>query len=507
MLNNQAGNGGIRAFFSRKDFINNLTTTKIILLMLPLALVFALAVAKFGIIGIAGLLVLLVGVPVVLAIVAYPQFGIVVLIVVAFMLNYVSEFVPPDTPTGILLDALTYLLIFGFFLKQKFERNWTYFQNPISYLILAWLGYNFLEAINPDSPSILAWVYTVRTVAFIMLMYFIFVYSIRTVKYIRFLFKLWLFLAFVAACSAFQQEIFGLFPFEKEWYYSDPLRLTFLFINGHLRKVAIFPDPVTFSYNMVVGATLCICFFSLRIKGYKKIILGFLIFFYLLTMLFSGTRGAYVLLPAALAMLVIINFNKKILAFVLGAAVVLGFVIVMPTSNPFIKRFQTAFNPSADASFNVRAENQKRIQPYILSHPIGGGLGSVGIWGRRFAPNSFLAKFPPDSGYVRVAVEMGWIGLLLFSTLMFVILYVGINNYYLIKNPELKTYCLAMVLVIFVFNIGNYPQQAVVQYPSNILFYMAAALLNVTYRLDKQEQQQLQQKKELAVHNGQILTV
>jgi O-antigen ligase len=178
------------------------------------------------------------------------------------------------------------------------------------------------------------------------------------------------------------------------------------------------------------------------------------------TMLFSGTRGAYVLLPAAMAMLVVINFNKKVLAFVLAAGFLLAIVIVMPTSNPFIKRFQTAFSPSDDASFNVRAENQKRIQPYIQTHPIGGGLGSVGIWGRRFAPNSFLAKFPPDSGYVRVAVEMGWVGLLLFSTLMFVILYVGINNYYLIKNPELKTYCLAMVLVIFVFNIGNYPQQA-----------------------------------------------
>ncbi|TSD66547.1 O-antigen ligase family protein [Inquilinus sp. KBS0705] len=496
MLNNQVQNGGIKRFFRRQDFFKNMSTTKLILLLLPVALVIGVVTAWFGIIGAAGLLVLIVGIPAVLGIIAYPEFGIVVLIIVAFMLNYVSEFVPPETPTGILLDALTYMLIFGFLLKQKYERDWSYFKNPISYLILAWLAYNFLEAINPISPSILAWVYTVRTVAFIMLMYFIFVYSIRSVKYIRLLFKLWLFLAFLAALSGFQQEIIGLFPFEKEWYYSDPLRLSFLFINGHLRKVAIFPDPVTFSYNMVVASVMCICFIPLKIAPWKKILMGCVIPFYLLGMLFSGTRGAYVLLPAALGMLVVINFNKKILAFVLGAGFLLAIVIVMPTSNPFIKRFQTAFNPSADASFNVRAENQKKIQPYILSHPIGGGLGSVGIWGRRFAPNSFLAKFPPDSGYVRVAVEMGWIGLLLFSTLMFVILYVGINNYYLIKNPELKTYCLAMVLVIFVFNIGNYPQQALVQYPSNILFYLASALLNVTYRLDKAEQKALAEKSE-----------
>lgn len=495
MLNNQAHKTGFIANFFRKIVSGKISTLKLILLSLPVALVIAIAIAIGGIIAAGGLLAIFIGIPVVLGIIAYPKFGIAVLMVVAFFLNYVSEFLPPETPTGIILDAITYLLIFGFLLKFKYEKDWSYFKTPISYLILAWLAYNFFEVLNPASPSILAWVYTVRTVGFIMLMYFIFVYQIRSLATIKFLVKLWLVLAFLSAISGFQQENFGLFPFEKAWYYQDPLRLSFLYINGHLRKVAIFPDPVTFSYNMVVAAVLCLCIMFTKIKTYKKVILGVSIPFFFLVMLYSGTRGAFVLPPAALALLAVMNFNKKILTFVIGAGIVLVGLIFMPTSNQFIKRFQTAFRPSDDASFNVRAENQKRIKPYILSHPIGGGLGSVGIWGRRFAPHSFLAKFPPDSGYVRVAVEMGYIGLILFCTLMFVILKTGINNYYLIKNPELKIYCLAMVLIIFVFNIGNYPQQALVQYPSNILFYLACALLNVTLRLDKQEQQELAEKK------------
>jgi O-antigen ligase len=495
MLSNQVHKTGFVANFFRKLVSGEISTLKLILFILPVALVIAVAIAMGGIIAAAGLLVIFIGIPVVLAIIAYPVFGIAVLMVVSFFLNYVSEFLPPETPTGIILDAITYLLIFGFLLKFKYEKDWSYFKNPISYLILAWLAYNFFEVINPASPSILAWVYTVRTVGFIMLMYFIFVYQIRSLATIKSLVKLWLVLAFLSAISGFQQENFGLLPFEKTWYYQDPLRLSFLYINGHLRKVAIFPDPVTFSYNMVVAAVLCLCLMFTKIKTYKKVILGVSIPFFFLVMLYSGTRGAFVLPPAALALLAVMNFNKKILTFVIGTAIVLVGLIFMPTSNQFIKRFQTAFRPSDDASFNVRAENQKRIKPYILSHPIGGGLGSVGIWGRRFAPNSFLAKFPPDSGYVRVAVEMGYIGLILFCTLMFVILKTGINNYYLIKNPELKIYCLAMVLIIFVFNIGNYPQQALVQYPSNILFYLACALLNVTLRLDKQEQQELAGKK------------
>ena len=493
MFNNQAHNQQ-KNFFQRVMIFNDWSPLKKALLFLPVAIVIAFLIAKGGIIAAGGLLAIIIGIPALYAIVGYPKVGIAALIIVAFFINYASEFVPEEVPLGITMDILTYLLIFGFLLKQKFEKNWDYFRDPISYLILAWLAYNFLEAINPASPSILAWVYTVRTVGFIMLMYFIFLYSIRSIEYIRFLMKLWLVLCFLAACSGFQQENFGLFPFEKTWYYADPLRLKFFYVAGHLRKVSIFPDPVTFSYNMVVAAVLCICFIPLNISLWKKAAMLIMIPFSLVVMLYSGTRGAYVLLPAAMILMVVINFNKKVLFFVGAAGVFLAVLIVMPTSNNNIKRFQTAFSPSDDASFNVRAENQKRIKPYILSHPIGGGLGSVGIWGRRFAPNSFLAKFPPDSGYVRVAVEMGWIGLLLFSTLMFVILYTGINNYYLIKNPELKRYCLAMVLVVFVYNIGNYPQQALVQYPSNIMFYLASALLGVTLRLDQQERKALEDK-------------
>ena len=182
---------------------------------------------------------------------------------------------------------------------------------------------------------------------------------------------------------------------------------------------------------------------------------------YHVPMLFSGTRGAYVLPPAAMALYAILKFNRKVM---LGAIVgALGFLtlIFIPTSNPTIYRFQTAFKPSEDASFNVRKFNQKRIQPFIQSHPLGGGLGATGMWGKRFAPNSFLANFPPDSGYVRVAVETGWIGLLIFCTLMFIILRVGINNYYSIHDPTLKSICLAMILVIFAYHIGNYPQEAI----------------------------------------------
>ncbi len=41
-----------------------------------------------------------------------------------------------------------------------------------------------------------------------------------------------------------------------------------------------------------------------------------------------------------------------------------------------------------------------------------------------------------------------------------------------------------MTLIVFTFNLGNYLQEALVQFPSNVFFYLAVALLIITCRLD-----------------------
>jgi len=464
----------------------------VVLFLIVTSLIASYAFAAQGLVVGLLFLALIVGLPIIFATVAYPKFGIILFLIVSFFINDLSRIVPEDTPVGLMMDVLTYLLILGFFVKQKNEKNWNYFKDPVAYFVLIWLAYNLLEVANPIAASRLAWLYTVRTTGFIMLMYFVFAFQIRSKDFIKSIIVVWLALDLLAGLSAFQQEVLGFFPFEQHWLTADPLRVSLLFINGHMRKFGIFSDPVVFAYNMVAAALLCFTLILGKIKTYKKVILALMMVFFMWVMLYSGTRTAFVLVPAAMVMLAILKFDKKIFAFVITGGLCLAFLIIVPTSNPTLARFQTAFMPAKDPSFNVRAENQARIKPYILSHPIGGGLGSVGVWGQRFSPNSYLAKFPPDSGYVRVAVEMGWIGLLLFCIFNCVILYRGIYYYYIIKDPELKTYCLAMILIIFAFNIGNYPQQAFVQYPSNILFYLAVAIISVTMRLDV-EQNKLQQ--------------
>ena len=414
-----------------------------------------------------------------------PKFAVISIMLLAYFIMFLIGAINTTFPLGTVMDGMLAIMILGFFIQQKYNRNYWILKNPISYIIAIWVVYNVLQFGNPAAASKLAWVYTIRNVAVVMLSYYIFTYYLDSRKFLRTIIIVWLSLSFIAALYAIKQEYFGFFAFEERNHY-DPSAIGLLFIDGHWRKNAIFSDPVSFSFNMAVSSLLCIGLLTGPFKTKYKVLLLGLACLFAVVMTYSGTRAAYVLIPAALFIFFILKFNR--LAIVLSIPVFLAFLVLirMPTSNTTLVRFQSAFKPSEDASYNVRKMNQKKVQPFIQTHPFGGGLGGSGIWGVRFAPYSFLAQFPPDSGYVRVAMELGWVGLFLICTLMFTSLYVGIKNYFTIRDPELKSYCLAMVLIVFALAIANYPQEAIVQYPLSIYFYLILAIITVTKLLDNQ---------------------
>ena len=449
------------------------------------SVILAIGVSKgglvFGILATVGVI----AVPAVIALVLNAEFGIITYISLAYAIMFLLR-LGITFPLGTLMDGMLVLFILGIFIQQKKRPRWDLVSGPVSVWILIWIIYNFIEVANPAAESRLSWVYTVRTVAVVALSYFVFLYNIRTKAFIKTILKWWIFFSMIGAVYAFKQEFIGFFPFEEE-YINSPGMPLLLFIAGHWRKFSIYSDPVTFAYQMAVASLLCIALLKGPLAAYKKLILIICCAVILMAMIFSGTRGAFPLVPAALIIYAILNYSKKILIFVIVAGVFIVGLIFLPTSNQNILRFQSAFRPNEDMSYKARKINQARIKPYVWTHPIGGGLGATGEWGKKFAPGSYLSQFPPDSGYVRVTVELGWIGLAIFCIMMFTILKTGINNYYRIRDPELKSYCLAAVLVVFAFNIANFPQEALVQFPSNVYFYLAIALMSVTYRLDQEQ--------------------
>ena len=156
----------------------------------------------------------------------------------------------------------------------------------------------------------------------------------------------------------------------------------------------------------------------------------------------------------------------------------LGTVFIMKsTTSPVIYRIQSAFKPGKDASVQVRLKNQKMIQPYIQKHPFGAGLGSTGIWGERFSPDSWLAGFAHDSAYVRVGVEMGWIGLLIYLSTFFIAMRMAVFYYHRVHNPKIKVCYLGFAIIIFMLALASYPQEVVTLLPNNVVFYVLLAII------------------------------
>jgi O-antigen ligase len=170
--------------------------------------------------------------------------------------------------------------------------------------------------------------------------------------------------------------------------------------------------------------------------------------------------------------------QQWVIIALIGAAFAGGLVLInIPTSNNTIYRFQTAFKPSEDKSFNTRMRTQREIKAVVQTHPIGGGLGSCGAWGKEFSPGTVFADIEPDSGYVRVAVELGWVGLTLYMAMLFVMIRVSVVTLMRARDPVIVNLYLTLSSVLFCLLVANYGQEAIILLPNSIVFYVILALV------------------------------
>ncbi len=421
------------------------------------------------------------GVPIVFTALFNLQFGLLFTLTASFFILWFKKFLPENSPLGLTVDIMIGVMFFGMFIKQIRVRDWSFLKNPVSYVVLLWISYNILMFANPVARSREAWFYTVRGMALFIVLYYITVYIFSELKTIERLIKVCVGLSLLVALYGLWQEFAGLPSWEMNWLRSDPRLYKLVYQWGKLRVFSFLSDPSTFGILMSYMGMFCMVLATGPFSNPKRFGLFIAGSLMLIAMLFSGTRTAYVLVPAGLFFYTLLTLNKQVIlalvVFVMAGTV----IIMMPTSNPTLYRFQSAFGvPMVKAvlhSMNTRLDNQKRIQPFIQQNPIGGGLGSTGYFGKRFSPGTMLADFPPDSGYVRVAVELGWIGLFIYCTMLFVVLRTAIRNYVSSINPRIRTYYVAFLVMIFAMVLSNYPQDSLVMLPTSIIFYISLAAI------------------------------
>lgn len=476
--------GKTKKWLHQKVVIEKLLNWFGILVLLGLTVLTSVAIGKTGFEVSVALTVLIVGVPLAFASLFNLRVGVVIAIITSFFVLGVKR-VAGDIQLGVLMDVLIVILFFGMFIKQIHEKDWSFADNPISKVILIWICYNLFQGGNPSAESTMAWIYTIRSAAGIMVFYFMLMYAINSKKFITILIYLWIGLVLLGTLYGFVQEFAGLAPFEMRWVMETPERYALLYQAGKFKKFSFFSDPLVFGFTLAFTSMLCFVLAAGPVSRFKRIsyiVMGILMLY---GMLLSSTRAAFILPVASFIFITAITLNKKLVILGIGISFFVVLLLQIPSGNPELVRFQSAFSPADDPSYQVRVKNQAFIQPYIQTHPFGGGMGATGEWGKKFSPWSPLANFPPDSGYIRTAVEMGWIGLLLQLLMIFVVLYVGIKDYFRIRDKLLKNYALGMLTVVYCLALANFPQEAIGQYPISLLFFVAIAIVNKCRQYDE----------------------
>lgn len=449
----------------------------------PLGFVTLLGIAVFvsavvGFLGVelgAVLLGLSIAIPLMALCLMHVQLGIAFSLIAAFFINFFSKYT--YAPVGLMLDGLLALLILSAVVQISYKRDWAFPKSPISIVILVWIGYNIIQVLNPEAASKTAWAYTVRSLAILQLLYFLTCYAIRNFEHIKYLLKLIIALGLLSALYGIKQEFFGYSSQEWAWLYQDSTRYQLIVQWNRYRAFSLFSDPTTFGTLMAYLGTFCLVLATGPFATKKRIALvvgGVLMY---LAMAYAGSRTPFILIPAAILIFALLNLNKNVIIGT-GVFFMIGTAFVMKsTTNPVVYRIQSAFKPGKDASVQVRLDNQKMIQPYIQDHPFGAGLGSTGVWGERFSPDSWLAGFAHDSAYVRVAVEMGWVGLLIYLSTFFIAMRLAVYYYHRVYNPKIKVCYLGFAIIIFMLGLASYPQEVVTLLPNNVVFYVLLAII------------------------------
>ena len=427
------------------------------------------------------LLAVILGVPIALVCLLNFRIGFVIALVISsfsFLLARISG--QYDLPFGSLSDILMLIVFLGVFVNKenKFEAI-TAYQSPVFFLVLIWIGFLLIQIFNPNGPPG-SWPLILRGVIGFSIIYFVLIRLFTTWHYVKLFTICWLTIALLAAFYAFYQEFAGLPSYDLTWVKRSPKSIGLNFIGGRWRKWSFLSDVATFGMFMSFAGVFLIVL-AAELRDYRKKIIFFAVGILLLVaMTYSGTRTATAMTVTGIVLYGLLTIHKRS-TLLLGFStllVILAIIYVPYQGSATINSIRSTFFPTSDASFNVRVINRERIQPYIRTHPLGGGLNTTGSEGEVLAPDHPLAGFPPDSYYMSIALETGYIGLVIVLSVFFTTLLVGINKYYRCRNPTLKAVYAAYITSFFALSVAGYAQESITQLPMRFVFYSCFVLMD-----------------------------
>ena len=145
-------------------------------------------------------------------------------------------------------------------------------------------------------------------------------------------------------------------------------------------------------------------------------------------------------------------------------------------SNYQIYRIRTALDPK-EASLVVRLTNQDKISHYLENRPFGAGIGTTDVWALRFYPGSALNNLPTDSWFVKIWVENGIFGLVLYALSLSYVIVMGVVKIRQLKNPDTRQKMIALYGGFAGILAASFGNPVFGQAPLGVLMYVSMTML------------------------------
>ena len=418
-----------------------------------------------------------------------PSIALNGLLFISFFAVGLTRLIP--LPLGLSVDFILLLSWIILFFKGFNGADWSIKNNSLTYCLAVWMLYCFFELFNPDAESMLAWFYAVRGLALygIFLVPLIFlVYNKR--KDCTTFTNIWFAVSIFLGLYGAKQYWFGLFAFEQAWL-DQGGAVTHVLWGEFTRMFSFSSDANQFGSSQAHAAMVAVIF------SFGENRIGRKIFYYITAivcfygMVISGTRGAIIIPLVGFAVYLILSRNYKtlILGSVLGGVLlyIIAFTFVFHNVAP-IRRMRSAFSATEDASFQVRIENRVMLDSYMADKPFGGGIGSAGVWGKRFSLGNFLADFETDGQYVRIYAETGIVGLYLYYIIHIIIIGKMILISWKLNKPKLRNLMIGFTCGTIALMVVNYGAAVTIALPSSVLVLWSMAFVYLSPKWDKDEE-------------------
>jgi putative inorganic carbon (hco3(-)) transporter len=415
-----------------------------------------------------------------------PLMGFYITMFISCFAFYPQRIVDRYLPISISIEFLIFATYLGLLLKKKKDpADKAFYSAPSTLAMLIFMIFCLVEVFNPNMYSVLGWfLYTKRFLEFILIYYMSFK-LIDDMPKMRAFIRFWFVMSLVIALYTCKQQWIGFFGFEWNYLNSDPRLYVLYFQGGEWRKFSFLSDPAALGIEMGSAAVFTMILGMGEQVLRKKWIYFMSALAMVLAMEYTGTRTATFVLMGGIVFYIMMTFNQRgTFYFLVLSTVVFFSLLFAPVDNPTLNRFRSTFRGSDEGSLIIRNVNRHKIQPYIYSHPMGGGPMTSATEGLIYNPGHPLAGFPPDSGFLKLAIETGWtgFGITMISYLLFICQ--GIHYYFKARNKEIRIYMLAFLSGIVVYILAQYTQVAIGQFPGTFFFYPVASLLIRLMQLD-----------------------